>query len=102
MRPRYLGIEVAGKPVPRLAPAAWHDLLNHRWKAQTEAPMRFRIIRSEGPRAIVQVDQRTASIARVAWNATLDTDDGRSFRVSTVRSWGTLVRAKTWFREALP
>jgi hypothetical protein len=48
------------------------------------------------------VDQRTASIARAAWNATFDTEDGRSFRVSTVRSWGTLVGAKTWLRQAFP
>jgi len=102
VRPRYLGIEVAGQPVPRLLPAAWLDLLNHRWRAQNDTPLKLKVIRSEGTRAIVAIDQRTAPRARLAWNATWQAGEGRTFRVATVRSWGTLVDAKAWLRGHPP
>jgi len=100
VRPRYLGIEVAGQPVPRLSPAAWHDLLQHRWRAHAEPTQQFRIIRVAPTRALVEVDQRTLALGRTAWNAVIVADGERSYRVATVRAWGTLVSGKAWLRAA--
>ena len=61
--------------------------------------MRFRMIRAEGLRAIVRVDQRTTTLARAVWNARIESRDGRTYQLSTVRVWGTLVGAKVWIRS---
>ena len=48
------------------------------------------------------VDQQTLPSARAAWNATIGAATGRTFLLSTVQSWGTLVGAKAWFRASTP
>jgi len=95
-RPRYLGLEVVGELLPPLSPRAWESLLADRWTATGEPSPRFRLIRSEGRRAIVEVDHLLAARARAAWSGAT-----RAPGVPTLvsfRTWGTLVGAKAWIR----
>jgi hypothetical protein len=58
------------------------------------------MVRSEGYRAIVEVDQFRAVAAREAWTTPVD-DTGT--RLVARRTWGTLRGAKAWMRdEACP
>jgi hypothetical protein len=97
-RPRYLGLEAAGEPVPRLPPRGWETALRSAW-ARTRAdppPLRFRIVRSDGRRAIVEVEHAVLPAARAAWNGAAPDLPGLTLR--TKRTWGTLVGAKRWWR----
>ncbi len=90
-RPRYLGLEVAGEHLPSLSPRGWEALLRGRFDPRLGV-VPFRLIRSDGRWAIVEVGHRSVAAARTAWNASLP--DG--VRLSSVRAWGTLVGAKRW------
>jgi len=90
-RPRYLGLEVAGEHLPSLSPRGWEELLRGLFDPALGA-LPFRLIRSDGRRAVVEVRHRTVTSARAAWNVALP-DGGR---LTTVRTWGTLVGAKRW------
>jgi len=86
-RPRYLGLEVAGEHLPPPTPHGWETLLRG-----SAGPKAFRLIRAEGFRAIVEVGHRSAGDARASWNGSFP--DG--LRLTTVRTWGTLLGAKRW------
>jgi hypothetical protein len=97
-RSRYLGLEAAGpNPFPA-SPAAWESLLRARLARAGIAPARFRLIRSDGPRAIAEVDHRSAGPARSAWTGAADGD----VPLVPHRTWGTLVGAKAWLRRRRP
>ncbi|MGA7476705.1 MAG: hypothetical protein WBW47_05735 [Thermoplasmata archaeon] len=96
LRPRYLGIEVAGEHFPSLSPRAWEGLLADRLASAGVPVRRFRVIRAEGRRAIVEVDHLAASRARAAWNAV--PAGPNEIRLVPQRTWGTLVGAKAWLR----
>jgi hypothetical protein len=96
LRPRYLGIEVTGEHFPPPAPRWWDATL--RTCLDRAGPGgRFRIVRSDGYRAIAEVDQFRAAAARAAWTTPLETS-GPALRLETHRSWGTLRGAKAWMR----
>ncbi|MGI0066809.1 MAG: hypothetical protein ACREB9_00055 [Thermoplasmata archaeon] len=95
-RPRYLGIEVVGGPFPSDSPAAWHDLLAESGGIECSL-LKFRVVRSQGPRAIVAVDQFALGSARQRWNRAQPGSLGLTLR--TLKTWGTLVGAKAWLRE---
>ncbi len=54
----------------------------------------IRVLRVQGPRAVVQIDQMRSDAARHAWNGTVPGTPG--LRLATRRTWGTLVGAKAW------
>ncbi len=93
-RPRYLGLEVAGEPVPALSPPLWLSTLREALASSGAPSVAFRVIRTEGPRAVVEVEGREAAAARRAWN--VDAAGGPQGSLRTVRTWGTLVGAKEW------
>ncbi|MCI4344047.1 MAG: hypothetical protein L3J87_00270 [Thermoplasmata archaeon] len=53
----------------------------------------------EGRRALVEVDHRTAPLARAAWNVPISGPAGAPVGIVTVRTWGTLVKGKAWLRR---
>ena len=94
-RPRYLAVEVAGdQPFPA-APLLERLLLQELGRPD---PI-FRLIRSEGPRALLRVDHRSVGAARLAWNGPL-APAGPSLR--TLLSYGTLRKGKEWLRHPRP
>ncbi|MCI4339503.1 MAG: hypothetical protein L3J68_04135 [Thermoplasmata archaeon] len=94
LRPRYLGLEVAGEHFPPPSPRWWETTLR-RCLDRSAVPGRFRLIRSEGYRAIAEVDQFQAPAARRAWTTSVDDPAVRLF---PRRTWGTLRGAKAWMR----
>jgi hypothetical protein len=96
-RPRYLGIEVAGPHPPPGSPHAWEAVLRARLERAGISPSCFRLIRFEGPRAIAEVDHRTAPLARAAWEA--PGTGPPDLPLVPRRTWGTLVGAKAWLRR---
>ncbi len=95
VRARYLGVEVVGEPLPPLSPRWWEATLRRAFD-RTGVPGRFRLVRSEGARAILEVDQWRSSRARAA--ATGGTDGNGALALRTHRTWGTLRPAKAWLR----
>ena len=91
---RYLGLEVAGEPVPSVSPGRWLAWLSEGLASAGAGGAPLRVIRSEGARAIVRVRGRDAPAARRAWNGTPLA--GGTVVLRTVRTWGTLVGAKAW------
>jgi RNase P/RNase MRP subunit POP5 len=94
-RPRYLGLEVAGEPFPpatRWWETTLRDLLD-----RSAVTGRFRLVRTDGYRAIVEVDHRLSATLRVAWTTELE-ERGHRLRLGTRRTWGTLRGAKAWLR----
>ena len=63
---------------------------------RSAVPGRFRLVRSDGYRAIAEVDQFRAVAAREAWTTVVEAPD---VRLVTGRTWGTLVGAKRWLRR---
>ncbi len=95
LRPRYLGIEVAGQLV--LPPTArWWEATLRRCLARVAFGGRFRLVRSDGYRAIAEVDQFHSLAARAAW--TTPVEDAGVALVAR-RTWGTLRPAKVWIRN---
>jgi hypothetical protein len=82
---------VAGEHLPPLTPRGWEAVLRER-VAPRASDVPFRLVRSSGARAVVEVGHRTLAAARAAWNSSRP--DG--VRLTTVRTWGTLVDAKRW------
>jgi hypothetical protein len=99
LRPRYLGVEVAGSS--RFLPSIrwWEETLSSLLEATPSAGARVRVIRAEAVRAIVEVDHHTAPRSRKVWNAVVASPNGERWEISTKRTWGTLVGAKSWLRE---
>lgn len=96
-RSRYLGIEVAGLlPIP----PKWLEraLAQGLTKALGESAS-IRLIRVRGARAIVEVGHRYSALARASWNASFPGPDGQPVTVATRRTWGTLVKGKSWMRR---
>jgi hypothetical protein len=96
-RARYLGVEAAGEPVPSRLPP-WGLWLHDALVGAGVPGLSFRLIRSEGPRAVIRVAREDAAVARRAWN-TARTPSG-SGPLRTLRTWGTLVGAKAWVAAA--
>jgi hypothetical protein len=96
-RPRYLGLEVAGELFPPPPPRWWEATLR---RALDASPARggFRLVRSDGFRAIVEVDQFRAPAARIAWTIPLDESRPGGTALRACRTWGTLRGAKAWLR----
>ncbi|HTW54862.1 MAG TPA: hypothetical protein VMG36_00195 [Thermoplasmata archaeon] len=86
---------MAGDQLLPLSPSAWDSLLRRRLEASGVAGARLRVIRSDGTRAIVEVEHRCAARARSAWNGD---DPTAARRLTSVRTWGTLRGAKAWLR----
>jgi len=99
-RPRYLGVEVAGELFPP-PPARWWEETLRRCLEASPAAGWFRIVRTAGYRAVVEVDQWRAVPARAAWTRELE-GSGPAVRLRSRRTWGTLKRAKAWVRAAGP
>jgi hypothetical protein len=93
-RTRYLGIEVAGEPLPPVPPARWSAWLSEPLGRAGLARVAFRIVRTEGRRAVVRVGALDAPVARRAWDGA--TVGGGTVALTTARTWGTLVGAKRW------
>jgi hypothetical protein len=94
-RPRYLGLEAAGEHLPPLSARWWEGTLRAALDA-AGVPDRFRVVRSEGRRAIVEVDH----LALLRVRSVLDrppAGPGAS-RVGARQTWGTLRGAKAWLR----
>ena len=96
-RPRYLGIEVTG--VPTLSARWLEQVLANRLAEGIGQRPRIRVIRHEGPKAIVEVDHRLAPAARDAWNCTIHGVAPGTLLIRTVRTWGTLLKGKVWIRS---
>jgi len=94
LRPRYLGIEVAGEHLPPPSPHWWEATLRRGFDRARVAG-RFRLVRAERYRAIAEVDQLRAVAARGAWTGPADEP---GVRLTTRRTWGTLRGAKAWLR----
>jgi hypothetical protein len=92
-RARYLGVEVAGEPV--LSPASWAATLRDALSSAGASRVAFRVVRSDGARAVARVDRADAPVALRAWNGRLTPERG-GLGLRTVRTWGTLVGAKAW------
>jgi len=97
-RPRYLGIEAAGEHLPALSPRTWEGLLGERLSRAGVTVRKFRLIRAEGSRAVVEVDHRAARRAREVWSE--GPNGPGEVRFVPYRTWGTLDGAKRWLREA--
>lgn len=58
----------------------------------------IRVLRVQGRRAVVQIDQLHTGAARQAWNG--PTPNVPGLRLMTRRTWGTLVGAKAWIARS--
>jgi len=96
VRPRYLGLEVAGELLPSFS-RDWEALLRDRLDRAGLGNVKFRLIRADGRRAIVEVGHVEVRAARSAW--TVPTPTGRGPGMTPRRTWGTLVGAKAWLRS---
>jgi len=97
LRPRYLGIEVAGEHLPSPPPRWWEATLRG-CLDRSAVPGRFRLVRAEGRRAVVEVDQLRSRAVRAAWTTSVP-EQGAEVRIATRRTWGTLRGAKVWLRR---
>ena len=95
LRPRYLGVEVAGE-TPFLAPRAIEHELRRRLEAIGAHQPEFQIIRWQGGRGLVRVAHTDARRARDAWNYVGPGTDGQRLTLRTVRTYGTLRKGKLW------
>ncbi|MFZ0891014.1 MAG: hypothetical protein WB778_09100 [Thermoplasmata archaeon] len=77
----------------------WEETLSSLLAATPSAGARVRVIRAEAVRAIVEVEHQTALHSRKVWNAVVASPNGERWEISTKRTWGTLVGAKSWLRE---
>ena len=97
LRARYLGVEVDGEPFPPPSPRWWEATLRG-CLDRSAVPGRFRVVRVEGRRAVVEVDQLRSRAARAAWTTSVPDRSGE-VRIATRRTWGTLRGAKAWLRR---
>lgn len=94
-RPRYLGIEVAGVPLP--SPRGVEMFLR-RVPLGDGPAFPIRVVRVEHRRAIVEVPHTAVARARDAWNRSLEGLGLPWGELRSVRTWGTLLKAKAWLR----
>ncbi|MGP8078203.1 MAG: hypothetical protein ACLQD8_02180 [Thermoplasmata archaeon] len=87
---------MAGSHPPPGSPHAWDAVLRARLVRAGISPASFRLIRSEGSRAVAEVDHWTAAPARAAWAAPPAASP--DLPLVPRRTWGTLVGAKAWLR----
>ncbi|MGA8543212.1 MAG: hypothetical protein WB947_06740 [Thermoplasmata archaeon] len=87
---------MAGEPFP--PPARWWETTLRHLLDRSAVAGRFRLVRTDGYRAIVEVDQHIAAALRVAWTTELE-ERGSRLRLGTRRTWGTLRGAKVWLRR---
>gem|GEM_PF-476664 len=99
-RARYLGVEVVAQPLPSPSLPGWEGLLRIALERSGGPSVRFRIIRSDRRRAIVEISHTDLTRARTAWSATAE--NGSAGPLATRRTWGTLVGAKAWLKVAGP
>jgi hypothetical protein len=59
---------------------------------------KVRIVRVEGPRALVEVPHTWADRARQLWNGSWTAESGGTITIRTHRTWGTLRLGKQWLR----
>jgi RNase P/RNase MRP subunit POP5 len=57
----------------------------------------FRLLRSDGRRALVEVDHRAAVEVRAAWTTAWSTPES-TVELATRRTWGTVRGGKAWLR----
>ena len=95
-RPRYLGIEAAGEHLPPLPPVWWERSLRSCLE-RAGLGVAFRLLRSEGRRALVEVDHRAAVPVRAAWTTSWSTPES-TVEIATRRTWGTVRGGKEWLR----
>ena len=90
---------MAGEHLPAfLSPRWWESTLRAALPPDERGTAEaLRVIRSEGTRAVVQVDQFHAVPFRSVWNHPML--GGPGLRFTTRRTWGTLVGAKQWLRQ---
>ena len=95
LRPRYLGVEVAGEHLPLGFSARWwEECLGSLLAAAGGPGGPIRVVRIQGSRAVIAIDQTRLVAARRAWNG--PAPGGSGLRFLTRRTWGTLVGAKAW------
>jgi hypothetical protein len=87
---------VAGEHFPSFS-REWEALLRDRLDRSGHGGLPFRLIRSDGRRAVVEVGHRSVPATRAAWSSAEPVGPGPS--LSTRRTWGTLVGAKAWLRD---
>ena len=58
----------------------------------------IRVLRVQGARAVVAIDQFRTDSARRAWNG--PAPGGSGLRFTTRHTWGTLVGAKAWIARS--
>ncbi|MCI4368061.1 MAG: hypothetical protein L3K09_00645 [Thermoplasmata archaeon] len=87
---------MAGVPLPTAR--RLEELLGELFIEAGEPRPKLRIIRGQGRRLLVEVDQFVASRARLIWNASVKGPRDGTMRLSTSRTWGTLRKGKLWLR----
>jgi len=87
---------VAGEHLPTLSPRDWEVAVRRRLERAGLGSTGFRLIRSEGRYAVVEIEHRQLPAVRSAWASSLSPEEGAP--MVTVRTWGTLVGAKAWLR----
>ena len=92
VRPRYLGVEVAGELSPR---SVEHEL-RRRLEAIGAHQPTFQIIRWEAGRGLVRVAHYDVRRAREAWNYRGPGTAGQLLTLRTDRTYGTLRKGKAW------
>jgi RNase P/RNase MRP subunit POP5 len=98
LRPRYLGVEVAGEP--SLSPRSVEQELRRRLEAIGAHQPTFQIIRWEAGRGLVRVAHYDVRRAREAWNYRGPGTLGQLLSVRTDRTYGTLRKGKAWLNGA--
>ena len=86
---------MAGEPLSGLPPARWTASLEEALRDAGTPALPFRLVRSDGRRAVVRVDTRSLPDAKRAWNR-LEGRVGGAPLLVTRQTWGTLVGAKAW------
>ena len=97
LRPRYLGVEVAGEPP--LSPRSVEQELRRRLEVIGAHQPTFQIIRWEAGRGLVRVAHYDVRRAREAWNYNGPGTTGLPLAVRTDRTYGTLRKGKAWMNS---
>ena len=114
-RSRYVGVEVEGGEPPSIRELGHLLALRLAGGPQRGLPAPLpwlRVVRAQGPRAIVEIAHTDLASARTAWNGPLsEAPEPRGppalgargrLSVRTRRTWGTLKDAKLWLARASP
>ncbi len=82
-------------PSPRLLEQSLRESVTR----EHRGPVPVRIVRIQGRRAIVEVPHWAAAAARRAWNPAPDRRPTDALGIGTVRTYGTLLKAKAWLMD---